>query len=482
MKKWQETYPQELIAAITGLAAEAPLYVVGGAVRDWLIGRDCRDLDLAMESGAIDFSRQLAEILGGSFVLLDEGEGVARVVWQDYVVDLADFRGGASRIEDDLALRDFTINAMAIPFRLAQDGENWLIDPLDGQGDLQDGIIRATSSRVFIDDPLRLIRAIRLSASFAFDLDPETSQLVQEEHGLVTRSAVERISAELDLVMQSSRADLAISIMKENGLLAEVLPELMAGVGVAQPASHHLDVFDHNLSALSFMMKIQVCPSDYFNEPASLKTYLSQGRRLVLLRWAALFHDLGKPAAARLRDGRMTFYNHDNIGAKIFRQAGDRLRWSRDSIELVSRLIATHMWPFHLCNVGREGEVSARACLKLVKAVDDDLPGLFMLAMADSLAGQGPGKPAGMEEEVRALFQQVTEVVSSQIEPVLAGPPLLNGHDLISLGYLPGPLFREILDGLEQVRVDGDVINRDQAFIWLAAFFPLDSDMIESED
>lgn len=481
IKKWQQTYPLELVRAISGLASGSQLYVVGGAVRDWLAGRDCRDLDLAMEQGAIDFARRLARLLGGSFVLLDGDEGVARVVWQDYVIDLADFRGGVKKIEEDLALRDFTINAMAIPFRKEEDDKTRLIDPLAGQDDLRRGIVRATSSRIFIDDPLRLIRAVRLAATFSFDLAPDTGDLVQDEHDLIKRAAVERILVELDLIMQSPRADLAITMMKENGLLAQVLPELQAGVGVAQPASHHLDVFGHNLAALTFMMKIQRHPQDYFSDSASLATYLADGRRRVLLRWAALFHDLGKPAAARLRDGRITFYNHDNIGANIFRQVGERLRWSRWSIELVSRLIASHMWPFHLCNVGRGGDVSTKACLRLVKSLAEDLPGLFMLAMADSLAGQGPGKPEGMEEEIDGLYQQVVDVVSRQIEPVLAGPPLLNGHDLITLGYQPGPLFRKILDGLEQVRIDGDVVDRDQAFAWLAINFPRGVDVIGSK-
>lgn len=447
------------------------IYVVGGAVRDLLLGRTALDVDLAIDCDALIFGQRLAAILPGKFIILDEGQGVGRLVCRGHIIDLAVFKDKSLTIEEDLVKRDFTINAMAISLAdwLAHKQGAALIDPCGGQGDVQRKLIRLVYENALSDDPLRILRGFRLQANFGFDLDPRFIALAREQKNLLARPAAERIASELHLIFESSRASAIVRAMAEGGILAEVCPEIMSGEGVGQPASHHLDVLEHNLAALEAMDDIIGHPGHYFPDATVLMTaYLETAKRRRWLRWAALFHDLGKPQTRAIQDERITFYNHDLVGAHIFAQMAKRLRFANIDLETISLLISQHMRPFHLCNILRQGPVSAKACLRLVKSVGDELPGLFLLAMADSLAGQGEAKPQAMEQEIAILFGQVQQQMEEHITPVLAGPPLLTGHDLIAAGFVPGPSFSQILDDLQQAQVDGEVVDRDAARQWLA--------------
>jgi len=259
--------------------------------------------------------------------------------------------------------------------------------------------------------------------------------------------------------------------MHENGVLQELLPELYRGLGVAQPSSHHLDVFEHGLAALRHMENVQKEPEKYFpGYGESLYEYLQGGERKSLLKWAALFHDLGKPKTHMIREdrgGRITFYNHDKEGARVFEIIADRLKWGKNDRNIVSRFISVHMWPFHLNNARKKTGLTPKAYLRLIKAVGEDFHGLFILAMADSLAGRGTGKPPGMEEDMASLYHEVEAAYCQTIKPVLA-KRLLTGNDLMEMfGLEPGPEFREIFDNLENGQVEGKVQDREQAFEWV---------------
>jgi poly(A) polymerase len=256
--------------------------------------------------------------------------------------------------------------------------------------------------------------------------------------------------------------------MAESGLLWEVLPELSAGIGMEQPKSHHLDVWRHNLETLRQMERIIAAPSSYFPGPDDvMAVYLAGTRQHLRLKWAALLHDLGKPATFALRadkGNRITFYNHDQVGGRIFNTLALRLRWSNEERERVGRLITGHMHPFHLANVARAGTLTLRAAVRMIRKVGDDLPGLFLLAMADSLAGQGVERLEGMEEELVRLYRQLELIRSEHVAPVQSAVPLLTGKDLIEVLHLqPGPIFKRILAAVEEARMTGEVDTVDSA-------------------
>ncbi|MFA7383093.1 MAG: HDIG domain-containing metalloprotein [Desulfurivibrionaceae bacterium] len=471
-RDWLQTYPAELRLALGRVAHRTgqPLYVAGGPVRDWLLGVAARDLDFTMLTGAVACAREVSILLGGTFVLLDEGEDVARVVWQGVTLDFSGFRNHTTTIEDDLGQRDFTINAMAVS--LAHETGSLasltVIDPLGGAADLAGKRIRVPAVANLLADPLRLLRAYRFAATLGFSIEAETEAAIAAHADLLAEPAMERVAYELGLIIGSDQAWQTFNRLAKTGLLWVVFPELAAGCGLAQPASHHLDVFAHSLEALRCLEEILPAPEAYFPGQGNLFREAAQGKNGVLLKWAALFHDLGKPETHRLIEEKITFYNHDQAGAAIFATIAERLHWPKDDRHRVSKLIALHMWPFHLSNARLRTGISRKACLRLVKAVGDDLAGLFLLAMADSLAGQGVGKPMEMEINLAALFREVQGVYAEYIQPVLSSPSLVTGHDLITLfGLAPGPLFKEILDGLMTAQVEGLVKDREQALAWV---------------
>ena len=471
-KDWLHRYPSPLLE---GLAREAArcrgrLYLSGGTVRDRLLGREANDLDITVPTDGSACAKRLAATLGGTYVDLDAESDVARVVWQGLDIDFSSFREDTDSIEADLGKRDFTINAMAVS--LAEPCT--IIDPCKGLSDLGQGLVRCPAPKVFDNDPLRMVRAYRFMAVLDFGVTPETEAAIKDRVSLIDRVSPERVTAELGLIMASDRAASAISALAGCGLLTRIFPELLAGVGMTQPASHHLDVFAHGLAALERMERVLAGPGRFYpGHEQEFRHYLDREERRPWLKWAALFHDLGKPEVRRVRpdkDNRITFYNHDRVGAARFEAIARRLKWSRRDRDRVSRLIELHMYPFHLNNARLRTGLTPRAYLRLVKAAGEELPGLFLLAMADSLAGQGPEKPRDMEAGLVALYNETRRVVAERITPVLALPRLLGGKDLIAMGIPTGPLYGRILDGLEAARVEGEVRDRAQAREWVRAF------------
>lgn len=474
-----ENYSKALLEAIYRVGnrlGETP-YVVGGTVRDYLLAIDSCDLDLAVSIDPYSFADVLVkELKGGTIVPLGDGaEAAARVVWQQEQIDISLFRGGVKSIKEDLLLRDFTVNAMAIDFgKLHEKSELVLIDPAGGVADLEAGVVHHLP-RAFVDDPLRLLRGYRLSAVFGFTISSETRKQVSRFAESIRRVAAERINLEMQHIFESERTASTLELMNEDGLLACLLPELYTADGVEQPEFHHLDVLGHSFLALKIIEKIMADPKKYYPDHEELfRNYLSKPSVARGLKWAALMHDVGKPVTRDVRedkDGRITFYGHDEVGREIFRSFARKSKWSQADSELVGGLIGMHMHPFHLCNVLRDDELSPRAALKLSQRAGKNLAGLFLLAMADSLASEGEKKPQGMESELVKLFTLVQKIYEENIKPVVKGPKLLTGDDLIEVfGLTPGPQFGHILSELELVRVEGHVKSREDALAWTRQF------------
>lgn len=465
--------PQRLVDPLAELQRRCGvrLYLSGGTIRDWLMGRVPLDLDVTVRRGAAVCCRELIDILGaGTLVPLGtESEEAARVVWGRLQIDISAFRKGAQTIEEELALRDFTINAMAMGY-----GDSRIIDPLGGRRDLKKGLLRCCPD-AFENDPLRMLRGYRFQAEFSFALSRECVADVTQHHPSIQQCAAERILYELDRIMMCSAAATAVQGMAETGLLWAIVPELYQGVGVEQPGYHHKDVFHHSLLALDQLERVIQRPQCFFGASAEVVVdYLADATRVKNLRWAALFHDLGKPvtcSSGTIHQAKVTFYNHDRVGRQLFLDLAGRMRMSRRHAESVGTFIELHMHPFHLSNVRRTDALSRKALLKICKKAKDHLAGLFVLAMADSLAGQGELKPADMEEQLAELFDEIEDARQKHVEPVLHGQRLLSGHDLIELFSLrPGPLFKEILDELDVARVEGRITTREQALAWVEKY------------
>lgn len=432
-------------------------------------------MDFFVPGSSRDFARNLISELGsGSFIDLSvPEEEAARVVWKKYQFDVSSPRYGAVTVEEDLLLRDFSINAMALEVSGDLTRVVRFIDPAGGLDDLRKGFLRHLPN-AFLADPLRMLRGFRFVSTLGFRISDETENSIRKYAHLITNVAAERINYELQYIFRASGTVDVIRQMRDTGLLQHLLPELFLGEGVEQPEFHHLDVMDHGICALAKIEEILARPHYFFPGCEELfREYMADGESSIVLKWAALLHDIGKPDTKGIReeDGRVTFHRHDETGVDMFQNIAHRLRWSKSMRIRVAGLIGAHMHPFHLCNVQRQNEISKRAALKLHRRVGQEMPGLFILAMADSLASEGEKKPPEMENELQKLWSRVNAIYNQDIRPVVCGPRLVTGRDIVEeFGLDPGPLIGEILGELEASRVELGIHDKQSALTWISGY------------
>jgi len=340
-------------------------YLVGGCVRDWLRGRSSHDIDFAVAGDAVKLARQVADRVGGAFVLLDDERGTGRVVTRDadgqrLFIDLARLQG--DDIIADLSKRDFTVNAMAIDIA---DIESCIIDPYGGQQDLQLGLVRVVSETAFRDDPLRTLRAVRIAAEMGASIEQRTEELLRQAVPLITTVSAERVRDELTKILDLPGAAQNLRYLDELGLLTAIIPELGTLRGVEQSEPHYLDVFEHSLETVRWLEEVvESLEGKRARDNAlsliggrlgpfspRLAAHLSQPisgdrTRLTLLKFVALLHDLGKPATKSMDDeGRIHFYGHEQEGARIAGHILRRLRFGGKEVSLAQTIVANHMRP-----------------------------------------------------------------------------------------------------------------------------------------
>src|SRR5436190_12078764 len=299
------------------IRAKAPVdggWLVGGSVRDLLLERPVTDIDLVVEEDPGRIARRLARSLGGSPFPLSERHGAWRVVDRGHTIDVAACRG---TLEQDLGLRDFTINAIAIPLA---GGEP--VDPRGGTADLEAGVVRAVSDAVFDDDPLRLLRLPRIAHELGFTIEPGTARLAEQRSGRAGEPSAERIFMEVRRLMGGDRPAEALRRVDALGVLDVVLPEIVPLRGCLQSEHHQLDVWEHTLHVIEAVADIGDHPGHYL--PAHVERLSGELDSVVgdeitarqALRLAALFHDIRKPQTRREVDGRIGFMGHDAQGAE----------------------------------------------------------------------------------------------------------------------------------------------------------------------
>lgn len=442
-----------------------PAYAVGGAVRDVLLGREPHDWDVAT-SDPERLARTVADELNGACVCLRERPMTCRVVvgvYNDHhpreEIDFSAYRGG--RLEADLRARDFTVNSLA--WRIGDTADR-IVDPCGGQNDLAAGVIRATSPAVFASDPVRCLRTFRLSAELGFSIAPQTRAWLARYACLLAQSARERVGYELCRLARPPGLAERLVELDETGVLPVVLPEVTALRGIWQGGYHHLDVWGHTLEVIRQVETIAADPQEAFPASARLvERTLEQPAELLLLKIAALFHDLGKPAARTVVDGRVRFITHETIGARIARRVAGRLRMPRAVREALSSLVRWHMRPIMLITTEGPQPPSLSAVRRLLRDVAPHGVGLVVLAAADVLACRGPAtSPAEQRERLRALDDMLARADEWEHRP--QRPPLISGRDLIGeLGLPPGPQFGVILEAVQRAQVDGQVQTREQA-------------------
>ncbi len=386
------------------------------------------------------------------------GPSPAIAVWQ---VDATALRG--ETIEADLAARDFTLGAVAVP--LAGGGP---IDPYGGLADLERRLLRVVAEDSFRADPLRLLRATRLAADLGLEVDPGTVSLARSQARLAAEPAGERQLAELRRLIGGPDPLRGVALLDELGLTAVVLPELEALRGVEQGPNHHLDVHGHTLAVLEQTLEVEADLERFAGERAAetrdlldepLADEMSRG---TALRFGALLHDIGKPATRGERDGYVTFIGHDSVGVEIVAGVCRRLRASSRLTRHLQGLTLHHL---RLGFLVHEAPLPPRRVHEYLRATEPVAADVTLLTVADRLSARGSG-PFATEEAIEAHLSLARQMLAAALDWHRQGPPepLLRGDELAAeLGIAPGPELGDLLAEIEAAQYAGEVSTREGA-------------------
>jgi len=451
-----------------------PVYLVGGSVRDLLIGSpNIKDIDLLMSSGSEDVARAFAGRIGGSFFFLDEARKATRVVVPEaggmVQFDFTNFEG--PDLHAELARRDLTINAMAVDVRSFLETRSLagLIDLFGGRDDVRQKLIRVADPKVLDDDPLRLLRAVRFAATLGFSIETTTAAHIRARSGLIARPSAERIRDELFQIVSVPGAGRHLLLMESLGLLRKLLPELEPLKDFA-PGKHHLyDIFTHSIRSAEYVDSVlEQFPSVSPEHAATVFAHLDGElepfvTRKAALRFACLLHDNAKSDTySRDEEGDIHFFGHDTIGSDKALVICQRFRLSNETSALVSRLIRHHMRPL---NLSAPGGPSKRALYRYCRDLKDAVPESIVLSLADAKA-TSEVMPAEGFTDTQKISGQVLDYYYGKFLKTEA-KPFVTGKDLIARGMKSGPKFREILDDIKERQAEGTLKDRQEALEYL---------------
>jgi tRNA nucleotidyltransferase/poly(A) polymerase len=475
-----------ILGEIRAGLAQSEAYLVGGAVRDSLLGRPVYDIDIALRGDGVEAARNAANALGAAFYPLDSERGVGRVILvrdhARYTLDFAALRGGG--IAEDLAARDFTINAIAVP--LDRPGER--IDPMDGARDLQAGILRSCAPGALREDPVRVIRAVRLATQLDLRMEEDTQAQARAGAALLESVSAERIRDEFFRILAGRRAAAGIRLLTALGILPRILPETAGLEKTGQVAPHHYDVWTHTLLAVEKLdllfglfladgsppaeaplqqaqkelARFRPAAAEYLLRP------LSDDRPAYgLIVLAALLHDAAKTETRSVDTARAVhFTGHEQLGGDWAFRRATALRFSREEAEFTAQIVRHHLRPALLRD---GGELTRRAVFRYFRGTGPSGVAVCLFSLADLLATYGPRLP---QKDWQAALSAAARLLEGYFErgPEVVHPaPLLTGNDLIREFHLaPGPQIGELLDALREAQAAGEIGARADALAMVA--------------
>ena len=465
-----------LISALVKLAQKEgdQLYLVGGFIRDTLLGRSSKDVDFVSQR-ASGLAKSLARKTGTRLVLIDRKFGTIRLIpaaglnelSDSYQVDLSPLRGLS--IVADLNQRDFTVNALAVDLSAWQaDGTFDLLDPLGGLTHLRAGRLQFCSPHSLEDDPLRILRAYRLAATHDFTLKGYTQNRIREmRHGL-NRIAMERIRDELVLILSTTNSLPILRVMDDDNVLKLLLPECEPMRDCSQNDYHQQDVWQHSIAALEalefFLARPQELLGQYADEASPILAQRIAGERTrkIMLKLGVLLHDIGKPSCRTVDENGVThFYGHEVAGARLAGSVCARFCFSNKEIDFVIQLVRQHMRVVHLFNLTR---TSRRALSRLFKLGPELFYPLLFLFGSDYRATKGPRSPKGETGPLRHRIGRWLDFYHKQLKPKEGEPPLVRGHELMDrLNLSPGPTVGKLLHTLAELHWEGRINSREEA-------------------
>ncbi len=431
-------------------ASNIECYTVGGFVRDLILDVPSKDVDIMVIGDGVEFARKLGEQLGAPDIV-EYGEfGTALIPFGEFLIEVASARSEAyasnsrkpqviyTDLRGDLSRRDFTVNAMAI--NLLPDHFGKLVDEYGGVQDLQDKILRTPLDPVktFDDDPLRMMRAARFSAQLEFTLVPEAMQAMQSRADRISIVSQERVTDEIVKTLKTRLPSIGFYVMQEADLLPLVFPEIAVLGGVEdRDGQRHKDVFHHTLKVVDNTAK----RSDKMR-----------------LRFAALVHDIGKPATKKFIEGTgWSYHGHEELGRKMLNEIGQRMRLSRKLTAYLKRMTRLHLRPIALA----QEEVSDSGIRRLIVEAGENLEDLMILVRAD-VTSKDSKRIQRYYGNFDRVMDRIEEVVEKDAMRAFQSP--LRGDEIIALlGISPGPVIGRIKHAIEEAILDGEIPNEYEA-------------------
>lgn len=450
------------------LPKDRKAWLVGGAVRDILLGETPTDLDIITADDAFEYAQRLAKKMGARPIRLGKAPfTIHRISNSGYVYDIAGLNG--SSIEQDLLKRDFSINAIA--WELPSGG---MIDCTNGYKDIKQKLIRMVGDTVFKNDPIRLLRAFRLASTLKFQIEKKTFLTIKNNAHLVKTAAAERIQVELLKILGTPNCTETIIAMNGTGVLRHILPEVTKLEKCRQNQYHDFNVYHHTIAALSALEKILAAPEIVFKPEHRHVFYKTANfiQNPEQLKLALLLHDIGKPSSRSVGfDGKIHFHHHEKAGIFMAEKISRRLALSNNMRTYITSMIENHLYPMLLFLEDKKGHLSKRTAIRLFRKVKELTPDLLLHAAADFAGKKKSDDHVVIPSEFINFTQKLSAHYLSYLESIENHPPLITGYDLIkNFGLTPSPLFKIILDAVEEGRLADRICSRPEALGWVKSF------------
>ncbi len=415
--------------------ANKKVYLVGGMLRDLLLGFEICDIDIAISGKGQDFAKVL-----GKYFRLKKGLNEFRVTSEDVGIDVLGL--GSAKILEDLGRRDFTINAMA--YNLL---DKRFIDPFNGVKDLENGIIRTMGRKNIVEDSCRILRGLRFRAYLGFEIEENTANLFNEYSDKLRTIAPERIHFELTSLFNADKAHLAV--------VPEIFDKIFPGflkMKEIKGGKISENLLEHSILTLEKMDTLSKDFSVFGAHRKKIETYYSENK--MGLKMAALLHDIKKPDAMEVNGDEVHFYGHDKMASDWFKKIGKELKFSAEERNYISKLTLHHMW-IHL--LAAQQEITEKAKRRLCFELGPNIIGLALLSSADQAATTGTIDPH-LTEVCKEIIGYYFSMKDEMEEPLLMGRDLIENFNL-----KPGPLFGEMLSKVQMAYEEGKIKTKQEA-------------------
>ena len=433
------------------------IYLVGGSVRDYLMGIESHDRDIiVMDEDAKNFSLKLQKLFDATFVPLDEENKIYRLVMSDKInyIDITNPVGGT--IEKDLMRRDLTINAIAVNINSGE-----VVDISGGVTDIKNKCIHCVNEQNFVDDPLRLLRVYRFQSLYNFSIAPETLSAICKYVELIKKPAFERINYEVLRLFSGRYAHVALENMNKTWLLEEIFPFVKELKQVPPNSHHHLDLLHHSIETVKQIQEI------YDNAQDDVKEHLDRVdfggfSRLAHLKFAGFIHDIGKFSTWTIEEGgRHRFIGHDDVGSKLAGTMLKKMHFSNKQVDYLTKMIKFHIYPSQLMS---SPQITEKIMMRFVRKMDANSIDNIILAMADRLSARGPEITDEVVEHNINLLTTLMKFYLDVRETLKPLPIFLTGNDVMEiLNIKPSPKLGKIMNSLHEAQLNGDVQTREQA-------------------